>query len=135
MGRRVFACSRAIPPSLLLRRPSVALVAPLPRAFFFARLAVHRTRTCPRRGWLHTILKSSSDAQAACECAWLCHSFFVWSCSHLSHHHIVITNLSPPSLQHNPHSTAAAMSRDMKDWGDYEDDEELPQAVEVRFVV
>jgi hypothetical protein len=26
------------------------------------------------------------------------------------------------------------MSRDMKDWGDYEDDEELPQPVEVRFV-
>ena len=29
-------------------------------------------------------------------------------------------------------SSAATMSRDVKDWGDYEDDEELPQPVEVR---
>jgi len=29
---------------------------------------------------------------------------------------------------------SSTMSRDMKDWGDYEDDEELPQAVEVSLV-
>jgi len=39
----------------------------------------------------------------------------------------IITSLPP----YTNHST---MSRDMKDWGDYEDDEELPQSVEVRFV-